>query len=220
MPSFLNESVIIQIRKIKELVDKFATIIVGSIWILSTLWDIIKFQNYWSDYMLELYSDFLIVFMILFHVLPNKIPKIISDLFGVISNTLGRSIVMLVFSLLFVGDKHLFHNLASIFMLIVGIGLLVMEILAPEIKEGDDKRNFYPEQNKSGNENQERRGSTSEDSNPPSKLDDSQPGPDSNEGDGSGQNKLPSLEDQIKSGGDMNMGMDNMGGGDGQFNFV
>lgn len=101
MVSFLNESVVEQIRKIKEIVDKFATIVVGSIWVLSTLWDIIKLHNYWSDFILEICSDFFIVFMFLFHTLPSKIPKIITDLFGATTNTLGRSIIMLVFSLLF-----------------------------------------------------------------------------------------------------------------------
>lgn len=86
-----------------------------------------------------------------------------------------------------------------------------MEILAPEIKGGEENKQFYPYSGKKENDNGDRRGSTGEDLNPPSKLDDSQPGPDSNEIDGSegnnNQNKLPSLEDQIKS-------------GEGEFNFV
>lgn len=196
----LNPGLVEKIMKIKELVDKFGTIIVCTLWILSTLWDIIKFQKYWSDYMMELYSDFLFVFMILHFVLPLKIPKIITELFGVITNTLGRSIVMLVFSLLFVGDKHLFHNLASIFMLLVGLSLLVMEFLAPS-EGGDEKKNLYPQNNNNSNNAQEgndQKGSNAEDSNPPSKLDDSQPGAESIGSEGDNHNQLPSLDEQIK----------------------
>ena len=39
---------------------------------------------------------------------------------GIINNTLGRGIIMLVVSLLFLEDKLLFHKLTAIFLFIGG----------------------------------------------------------------------------------------------------
>ena len=107
--------------------------------------------------MLELYSCFFLVFMALYFIIPAKIPKIITTYFGLIKTALGRSIIMVVFSLLFLGDEHLLHKLAAIFLLIGGFILLVMEILAPE---NNEENKFY-----ASNENSQ------SDPNPPTKLD-------------------------------------------------
>ena len=117
MLPFLNEGTVRKVRDIKEKIDKYFTMVIGCLWVLSTLWDIIRFHCYWSDYMLELYSCFFMTFMVLSFIIPSKIPKIITDMFGLIKTTLGRAIIMLVFSLLFLGDKHTFHHLCSIFLL-------------------------------------------------------------------------------------------------------
>ena len=189
---FLNEGLVRKIREIKEKIDKYYTIIIGCLWIISTLWDIIRFQCFWSDYMLELYSCFFIVFMALHILFPAKIPKIINDYFGIISTTFGRGIIMLVFSLLFLGDKHLFHKLCSIFLFIGGLVLSVLEFLAPS--EGDNRK-FYPSANSTGHDEV---GNTSQnDSIPSTKIDDSQPGPEVLDNSNPNDNKLPSLEDQI-----------------------
>ena len=161
---FISETTKTKIQPIKEKYDKFYTIIISGLWVLSTLWDIIRFHCYWSDYMLELYSCFFLVFMSLYFIIPAKIPKIILENFGIIKTALGHSIIMIIFSLLFLGDEHLFHKLCAIFLFIGGFILLVMEILAPE----DLDNKFLP-----SNENNISTGNdeNSHDSNPPTKLD-------------------------------------------------
>ena len=161
MMSFLNQGTIARLKDIKEKIDKYYTIVIGCLWILATLWDIIRFQCYWSDYMLELYSCFFIVFIILNTLFPSKVPKLIIEQFGIINNTLGRGIIMVVFSLLFLGDKHLFHKLTAIFLFIGGVLLVGLDIIAPS---GDNKQ-FYPS------------GKSSEDTAPDNKGDESQPEP-------------------------------------------
>ena len=188
MLPFLNEGIVKDVGDIKEKIDKFYTIGIGCLWTLSTLWDIICFHCYWSDYMLELYSCFFIVFMVLHLIIPAKVPKIILDYFGLIKITLGRAIVMLVFSLLFLGDKHIFHKLCSIFLFIGGFALLIMELIAPSAETGEPK--YYPSVNHSSPDDK----NNQSDSNPPTKLDDSQPEPE--QLDKSNDNKItPSLDD-------------------------
>ena len=141
--------------------------------------------------MLELYSCFFMVFMVLFFIIPAKIPKIITDMFGLIKKTLGRAIIMLIFSLLFLPDKHTFHQLVSIFLFIGGFTLLCLELIAPEPQLESSK--FFPSVNSSGpNE----KNSNKNESNPPTKLDDSQPEPEVLDNNPN-NNKFPSIEDQI-----------------------
>ena len=170
MVKILNEGTASKLRIIKEKYDKFFTLIISCLWVLATLWDLIRFHCYWSDYMLELYSCFFFVFMFLYFIFPNKIPKIITNYFGLIKITLGRAIIMLVFSLLFLGDRHLFHKLSAIFLFIGGFALLVMEILAPENKE-ENKFQITNEHNVSSGTNEPSQG----DSTPPTKLDEENP---------------------------------------------
>ena len=172
MFSFINEGTKNKINMIKEKFDKYFTIIITSLWIISTLWDLIHFHCYWSDYILELYSCFFFVFMALYFIIPAKIPKIITDKFGFIKTTLGRSITMIFFSILFLGDKHLFHKLCSIFLFIGGVIILIMELIAPEKKESEkyyESNDINNNKNEKENENNE---DSRNDSNPPTKLDD------------------------------------------------
>ena len=173
MLPFLNEGTKRKIADIKVKIDRFYSIGIGCLWTLSTLWDIIRFHCFWSDYMLELYSCFFIIFMVLYLIFPAKVPKRITELFGVITTTLGRGIIMLVFSLLFLGDKHIFHKLCAIFLFIGGFVITILELIAPS---GDEEsRNFYPSSNSSfPNED---RNTSRNDSIPSTKIDDSQPGP-------------------------------------------
>ena len=99
MLPFLNEGTKRKIADVKVKIDRFYSIGIGCLWTLSTLWDIIRFHCFWSDYMLELYSCFFIIFMVLYLLFPSKVPKRITELFGVITTTLGRGIIKLVFSL-------------------------------------------------------------------------------------------------------------------------
>ena len=189
MLPFLNEGVVKKIRDIKEKIDKYFTIGMGCLWTISTLWDIIRFHCYWSDYMLELYSCSFMIFMVLYLIIPAKVPKIITDYFGLIKMTLGRTIVMLVFSILFLAGSHLFHKLCSILLFIGGFILLVLELIAPSADRGETK--YYP----SGNNTNLDDKNNQSDSIPPTKLDDSQPEPE--QLDKSGDNKItPSLDEK------------------------
>ena len=167
MLPFFNQGTVATIKDIKEKIDKYYTIVIGCVWTLATLWDIIRFQCYWSDYMLELYSCFFIVFMVLQILIPAKVPKLITEQFGVITTTIGRGVIMIIFSLLFLGDKHLFHKLASIFLFIGGVILTVLDLIAPSNQENK----FYPSVGSAGKDE----GRDSNASVPEPKNDDSQP---------------------------------------------
>ena len=172
MFSFINEGTKNKINILKEKFDKYFTIIITSLWIISTLWDIIRFHCYWSDYILELYSCFFFIFMALYFIIPAKIPKIIIDKLGFIKTILGRSITMIFFSILFLGDKHLFHKLCSIFLFVGGMIVLIMELISPEKKESEkyyESNDIDDNKNEKENENNE---DSRNDSNPPTKLDD------------------------------------------------
>ena len=68
MLKFINSGAIQKIKDFKETIEKYATVIMGCLWIISTLWDVVSFQCYWSDYMLEIYSCFFIIFMVLYSI--------------------------------------------------------------------------------------------------------------------------------------------------------
>ena len=145
MIKYINPSVFQKIRDLKETVDKYITVILGCLWTISTLWDIVTFQCFWSDYMLEIYSAFFIIFMVIQVIFPEKVPKIITEYIGIISTVLGRGIIMIIFSLIFLGDKHIFHKLCSIFLFVGGIFLLILGLLFP--LENDNINKLYPSQN-------------------------------------------------------------------------
>ena len=191
MMSFLNQGVVSKLKDIKEKIDKFYTIGIGCLWTLSTLWDIIRFHCYWSDYMLELYSCFFIIFMVLYILFPAKVPKIITEQFGVITSVLGRGIIMFVFSLLFLGDKHIFHKLCSILLFIGGFILIVLDLVAPSSPQGEEKK-FYP----SGDNSEQKDGKGQKDS-IPDNNNDSQPDPEVLDKTPN-EHKLPSLEEKPK----------------------
>ena len=134
---FINPGAIQKIKDLKETIDKYCTVILGCLWTISTLWDIVTFQCFWSDYMLELYSCFFIIFMVLYILFPLKVPNLIKNYFGIITTTFGRGIIMIFFSLIFLCDKHIFHKICTIFLLIGGITLLILGLLAPESKENN-----------------------------------------------------------------------------------
>ncbi len=165
---YINPGVLQKIKDQSEAVDKYCTVILGCLWTISTLWDIVTFQCYWSDYMLELYSCFFIIFMVLQVLFPEKVPKLIKNYFGIITTVFGRGIIMIIFSLIFLVDKHLLHKLASILLFLGGISLLCLSFIVPQ----NDKY-FSNENNISQEKN-----STGEDV-PETKIDDSTPRNDS-----------------------------------------
>ena len=184
---FLNESSSNNLRSIKEKVDKYFTVSVGGLFLLSTIWDIVRFHCFWSDYMLELYSSFFIVLMIMQFFVPDKIPNLLNELFGIINTTFGRGIIDLLISLLFVGGKHFFHHFSSILLLFGAIGILVMEFLAPANSESS--KGFYPN-------NDQRNNSVDA---PATKIDESQHGTEILDSNSQKNEKLPTLDDQIKN---------------------
>ena len=165
---YINPGVLQKIKDQSEAVDKYCTVILGCLWTISTLWDIVTFQCYWSDYILELYSCFFIIFMVLQVLFPEKLPKLIKNYFGIITTVFGRGIIMIIFSLIFLVDKHLLHKLASILLFLGGISLLCLSFIVPQ----NDKY-FSNENNISQEKN-----STGEDV-PETKIDDSTPRNDS-----------------------------------------
>ena len=165
---YINPGVLQKIKDQNEAIDKYCTVILGCLWTISTLWDIVTFQCYWSDYMLELYSCFFIIFMVLQVLFPEKVPKLIKNYFGIITTVFGRGIIMIIFSLIFLVDKHLLHKLASILLFLGGISLLCLSFIVPQ----NDKY-FSNENNISQEKN-----STREDV-PEIKIDDSTPRNDS-----------------------------------------
>ena len=165
---YINPGVLQKIKDQSEAVDKYCTVILGCFWTISTLWDIVTFQCYWSDYMLELYSCFFIIFMVLQVLFPEKVPRLIKNYFGIITTVFGRGIIMIIFSLIFFVDKHLLHKLASILLFLGGISLLCLSFIVPQ----NDKY-FSNENNMSQEKN-----STGEDV-PETKIDDSTPRNDS-----------------------------------------
>ena len=174
MFSFINEEQKSKINIIKEKFDKYFTMIITVLWVLSFLWDLICLHCYWSDYMLQLYSCFFFSFMALYFIIPAKIPKIIIQYFGFIKTILGHSVSMIFFSLLFLGDKHLFHKLCSIFLFIGGVVLLCMELITPETDQGGKYYESHGENNNNNKneENNDNNENSHNDSNPPTKLDD------------------------------------------------
>jgi hypothetical protein len=106
--------------------------------------------------------------MVLQVLFPEKVPKLIKNYFGIITTVFGRGIIMIIFSLIFLVDKHLLHKLASILLFLGGISLLCLSFIVPQ----NDKY-FSNENNISQEKN-----STGEDV-PETKIDDSTPRNDS-----------------------------------------
>jgi hypothetical protein len=169
MFKYINPSSIQKIKDGKETIDKYCTVILGCLWTISTLWDIVSFHCFWSDYMLELYSCFFIIFMVLEILYPLKVPRLIREYFGIITTTFGRGIIMIIFSLIFLSDKHLLHKLCTIFLLLGGICLLCLGLLSNEDK---NRTQFYPSEN---NTSQDLRNAETNVEVPETKLDDSTP---------------------------------------------
>ena len=158
---YINTGVLQKIKDQSEAVDKYCTVILGCLWTISTLWDIVAFQCYWSDYMLELYSCFFIIFMVLQVLFPEKVPKLIKNYFGIITTVFGRGIIMIIFSLIFLVDKHLLHKLASILLFLGGISLLCLSFIVPQNdKYFSNENNISQEKNsffKNGNETKQKK---------------------------------------------------------------
>ena len=124
-----------KVRQLKECLEKILPCISGGLFILSTSVDLMKLSCYWSDYVLMIYSCIFIVLMIWHSLMPNKIPFYIKENLGVVTYCNGKGYLMLIISFLFIKDRLYLHRLASIFLLLSGIILIILEILVPSIEE-------------------------------------------------------------------------------------
>ena len=79
------------------------------------------------------------------------------------------------FSLIFIGDKHLFHKLSSIFLLLCGICFICLDFIAPS--ESDNKFNVSVNVNNTsvGNEGEKRDTGSGSSDGQETKIDDSTP---------------------------------------------
>lgn len=122
-------------RVVRNIVDRFYIIGAGSFWIIGTLWDIYLLQRYWLDYAIEFYTTFLMINMMVFSVKKELLPSFMYKSFRMITTIPGRGTMLLLISILFLGDKHSFHKLCAIILLIGGLLYFVSEILVPTTKE-------------------------------------------------------------------------------------
>ena len=126
-------------KVIRSIFDKIFIVIGGILWIFATLWDILKLQRYWLDYVIEFYSSFFIFYMILYSLNPNSLPTAIYNSFKLITTIRGRGTLLIIISSLFINDKHFFHKFCAILLFIGGIIYFICEILVPTTKEELDK---------------------------------------------------------------------------------
>ena len=126
-------------RIIRSIYDKIFITFAGSLWILSTLWDIYKLQRFWLDYAIEFYSSFIIFYMIIFSINPKYLPTIVYNSLKMITTITGRGTLLLLISSLFLNDKHVFHKFCSILLFIGAIIYYICEILVRTTKEELDQ---------------------------------------------------------------------------------
>ena len=108
--------------------------------------------------------------MILQILFQQKVPPFIPKYFGIITTTFGRGLIMIIFSLIFLSDKHLFHKLCTIFLLLGGICLLFLGLIGNDREKNNMK--YYPSEN---NTSQDLRNTTNNEEVPETKIDDGTP---------------------------------------------
>ena len=145
-----NKDIIIKFKKFSTLYDKLFILIAGSLWIISTLWDIYKLQRYWLDYAVELYTSYMVLLILLYLLYPKAISYKIYKLFKLITKIKGRGVLFIIISFLFLKEKFLFHKFSAIILLISGIFCFICEILIPTTKEEiSEISKFFEKKNKS-----------------------------------------------------------------------
>ena len=133
---------------LRNVFDKLYILIIGSLWIIATLWDIYHLQRYWLDYTIELYSSFFIFFMMIFAINKRMLPIKIYNSFSIITTIKGRGTILIIISLIFLSDKHTLHKLFAVLFLIGGILYFISEILVPTTKEElEEIENIYIHKN-------------------------------------------------------------------------
>ena len=127
--------VVEKFRVFRSYFDKFFILSVGGLWVISTIWDICKLQRYWLDYTLEFYSCFFIIFMMIYSVKQELLPKKVYHSFRLITTMRGRGTLLIMISTIFLCDTHLFHKCCAILLFIGGIFYYICEILVPTTRE-------------------------------------------------------------------------------------
>ena len=149
-----NKDIILKFKKFSTLYDKLFILIAGSLWIISTLWDIYKLQRYWLDYTVEFYGCFFIFYMMVFSINPKLLPVKIYNSFSLITTVNGRGTLLVLISILFLRDKHGLHQFCAILLFIGGILYFLIEFLVPTTKEElEEIKSIYINKNNNINKN-------------------------------------------------------------------
>lgn len=130
-----QQDVVEKFRVFRAHYDKYFILSAGGLWVISTIWDICKLQRYWLDYTLEFYSCFFIIFMMIYSVKRNLLPKKVYHSFRLITTMRGRGTLLLMISTIFLCDSHFFHKVCAILLFIGGISYFLCEILVPTTRE-------------------------------------------------------------------------------------
>ena len=127
--------VVEKFRVFRSKFDKFFILSAGGLWVVSTIWDICKLQRYWLDYTLEFYSCFFIIFMMIYSIKQELLPKKVYHSFRLITTMRGRGTLLIMISTIFLCDTHLFHKFCAIILFVGGIFYYICEILVPTTRE-------------------------------------------------------------------------------------
>ena len=130
-----NHDLIEKLKRFSTIYDRIFVLFSGSLWILSTLWDIYKLQRYWLDYTAEIYGCFFLFYMMLFSLNPKLLPIKIYNSFSLITTVRGRGTLLLIISSLFLKDNHIFHRFCAVLLFIGGILYHIWEFLIPTTRE-------------------------------------------------------------------------------------
>ena len=136
------------LQKVKYYFELFVICFSSVFFIISNLLLIKQSYYYWSDYVLIFYS-FLFLFLIIFHsILPSKLPDIIRENFGIITNNGGKGILMLIISVLYIKEEINNKKFHSLILFISGTFLIILEYFSPTIEINKNKNNTQQKSNK------------------------------------------------------------------------
>lgn len=147
--------VVEKFKIIRGYFDKIYLVGILSFWLISTLWDIFKLQRFWLDYCIEIYSTSIMISMTIYALFPDRLPLFIYNNLGSVTTITGKGINLLLISMLFLFDKHRFHKVMAIFLLIGALLYFACEILVPTTREelNNIKKAFESRKNKNINNN-------------------------------------------------------------------
>jgi len=124
-----KEQILKKAKEIKGLIEKFAPLISGGFFALSSLIEILTFKCHWSDFILIITGLIFIALIILHTNKPDIIPVFLREYFGIISYCGGKGFILFIFGTLFISYPGFFQCFSSILLIFAGIGLMVLEFL-------------------------------------------------------------------------------------------